>query len=102
MSFTNKKKRITYDYIIQSQSVSKVAVIKANGVKSSDGLTFKDHSNRIVSQAFNMTGFIKGAVTSFTGYIHVLSDVSGSIAVLCGIPGHIHLLMKPNELKNIN
>jgi len=37
MSFTNKKKRITYDYIIQSQSVSKVAVIKANGVKSSDG-----------------------------------------------------------------
>ena len=66
MTFTNKKKYLSFDYAILSQSLPRVTAIKDFGVTLNSNLDFKDHISRNVSKAFKMCGFIKRVCTTFT------------------------------------
>ena len=66
MTFTDKKKSLSFDYTILSQCLQRVTAVKHLGVTLTDNLNFKDHINRNVSKAFKMCGFIKRVCTTFT------------------------------------
>ena len=66
MTFTNKKKYLSFDYAILSQSLPRVTDVKDLGVILTSNLNFKDHISRNVSKVFKMCGFIKSVCTTFT------------------------------------
>ena len=66
MTFTNKKKYLSFDYAILSQSLPRVTVVKDLGVTLNSNLYFKDHISHNVCKAFKMCGFIKRVCTTFT------------------------------------
>ena len=66
MAFTNKKKYLSFDYAILSQSLPRVTAVKDLGVTLTSNLNFKDHISRNVSKAFKVCGFIKRVCTTCT------------------------------------
>ena len=71
MAFTKKKKYLSFDYTILSQSLSRVTALKDLGITLTNNLNFKDHISRNVSEAFKMCGFIKRVCTTFADVILV-------------------------------
>ena len=72
MTFTNKKKCLSLDYTVLSQSLSRVTGVKDPG--RTGNLNVKDHFSRNVSKAFKMCGFIKRSCATFT-YVQALRSL---------------------------
>ena len=66
MTFTNKKKHLSFDYAILSKSQPRVIAVKDLGFTLIGNLKFKDHISRNVSKALKMCGFVKRVCTPFT------------------------------------
>ena len=66
MTFTYKKKRLSFDYTILSQSLPRVTAVKDFGVTLTGNFNLKDHISRNVSNVFKMRVFIKRVCTTFT------------------------------------
>ena len=64
MTFPNKKKGLSFDYIISSQSLPRVTAVKDFGVTLTANL--KDQNSYNVSKAFKICGFIKRVCITFT------------------------------------
>ena len=97
MIFRNKKKGLSFDYIILSQSLHRVTAVKDFGVKLTANLNFKDHNSHNVSKAFKICGFIKCVCKTFTNvkvlrslYIFLVRNQSEGFAVLFGIRDNVH------------
>ena len=66
MTFTNKRKYLSFDYAILSRSLPKVSAVKDLGATLTGNLHFKDQISRNIAKAFKMCGFIKRVCTTFT------------------------------------
>ena len=106
MTFPNKKKGLSFDYIIISQSLPRVTAVKDLGVTLTVNLNFKDNNSHNFSKAFKICGFIKRICTTFTDvqalrslYIFLVRNQSEGFAVLLGIRDNVHLSTKSNEFK---
>ena len=66
MTFTSKKKYLSFDYAILTQPLPRATAVNNLGVTLTSNLNFKDHISRNVSKVFKMCGFIKRVCTTFT------------------------------------
>ena len=66
ITFTNKKKYLSFDCAILSKSLSRVTAFKDLVVTLNSNLDFKDHISHNASKAFKMCGFIKPVCQTFT------------------------------------
>ena len=66
ITFTNKKKCLSFDYTILSQCLPRVTAVKGQGVTLTGNLNVKDHICRNVSKAVKMCDVIKRVCTTFT------------------------------------
>ena len=66
ITFSNKKKLITYNYSIADSPLVRVHSIKDLGILLSSQMSFSTHIDSIVRKAFRMMGFIKRTCANFS------------------------------------